>query len=69
MYSYLLNKKEGTSISLAVIVANAKIIDFAYAPNIPVAPKKKITYLAALLLSVLTTKKAILILFLHQMHR
>ncbi|MFT4800367.1 MAG: tyrosine-protein kinase Etk/Wzc, partial [Flavobacteriaceae bacterium] len=53
LYSYLLKKKEETAISLAVTVPNAKIIDVAYGSNIPVAPKKKIIYLAALLLGVL----------------
>lgn len=50
LYSYLLKKKEETDISLANTVANAKIIDKAYGNNIPVSPKKKIIYLAALLL-------------------
>ncbi|MFT4646354.1 MAG: tyrosine-protein kinase Etk/Wzc, partial [Planctomycetota bacterium] len=53
LYSYLLRKKEETAISLAVTVPNAKIIDFAYGSNIPVAPRKKIIFLAALLLGVL----------------
>ncbi|MFN0730070.1 GumC family protein [Polaribacter gochangensis] len=50
LYSYLLKKKEETDISLAVTVANAKIIDKAYGSTIPVSPKKNIIYLAALLL-------------------
>ncbi len=50
LYSYLLKKKEETAISLAVTVANAKIIDKAYGSTIPVSPKKNIIYLAALLL-------------------
>ena len=53
LYSYLLKKKEETDISLAVTVANAKIIDAAYGSTIPVSPKRKIIYLAALLLGVL----------------
>ena len=53
MYSYLLKKKEETAISLAVTVANAKIIDVAYSDGIPVSPKRKIIFLAALLLGVL----------------
>ena len=53
LYSYLLKKKEETAISLAVTVPNAKIIDVAYGNGLPVSPKKKIVYLAALLLGVL----------------
>lgn len=53
LYSYLLKKKEETDISLAVTVPNAKIIDKAYGSNIPVSPKRKIIYLAALLLGVI----------------
>ncbi|TXD47804.1 GumC family protein, partial [Polaribacter sp. IC063] len=50
LYSYLLTKKEETAISLAVTVPNAKIIDFAYSDGMPVSPKKKIVYLASLML-------------------
>ena len=46
LYSYLLKKREETSISLAVTVPNAKIIDVAYSSSIPVAPKKKIILLS-----------------------
>ena len=53
LYSYLLKKKEETAISLAVTVSNAKIIDVAYSSGIPVSPKKKIVYLAALLIGLL----------------
>ena len=42
LYSYLLKKREETSISLAVTVPNAKIIDEAYGSLIPVAPNKKL---------------------------
>ncbi|KOY50646.1 GumC family protein [Polaribacter dokdonensis] len=53
LYSYLLKKKEETAISLAVTVPNAKIIDYAYGSDIPVAPKKQIIYLAALVLGLI----------------
>ena len=53
LYSYLLKKKEETAISLAVAVANAKIIDVAYGSDIAISPKKKIIYLGALLLGLL----------------
>ena len=41
LYSYLLKKKEETAISLAVAVANAKIIDVAYGSDTAISPKKK----------------------------
>jgi len=53
LYSYLLKKKEETAISLAVAVPNAKIIDKAYGSNAPISPKRRIIYLAALLLGIL----------------
>lgn len=53
LFSYLLKKKEETAISLAVAVPNAKIIDVAYGPNKPISPKRKIVYLAALLLGLI----------------
>ena len=49
----MLKKKEETAISLAVAVANAKIIDVAYGSDIAISPKKKIIYLGALLLGLL----------------
>jgi capsular exopolysaccharide synthesis family protein len=53
LYSFLLKKKEETAISLAITVANAKVIDRAYASEKPISPKKSMIYLAALLLGVL----------------
>jgi tyrosine-protein kinase Etk/Wzc len=53
LYSYLLKKKEETAISLAVAVANAKIIDLAYGSDTAISPKKEITYLGALLLGLI----------------
>lgn len=53
LYLYLLQKREETAISLAVTVANAKIIDRAYGSDIPVSPKRKIVLLAGLLLGFL----------------
>lgn len=51
LYSYLLKKKEETSISLAVTVSNAKVIDKAYSPNKPISPRKSIIYFVSFLLS------------------
>ena len=53
LYSYLLKKKEETAISLAVTVANAKIIDVAYSDGIPVSPKRKIIFLGALMMGLI----------------
>lgn len=52
LYSYLLNKKEETAISLAAsTIPNAKTIDKAYSATIN--SKKEITYLSAFLLGLL----------------
>lgn len=53
LYLYLLEKREENAITLAVTQPNAKIIDKAYGSNIPVAPKRKIIYLASLLLGLI----------------
>nr|AOE12615.1 tyrosine-protein kinase [uncultured bacterium] len=53
LFSYLLKKKEETAISLAVTVANAKIIDVAYGSNSPIAPKRKRVYMIALVFGML----------------
>ncbi len=47
LYSYLLKKKEETSISLAITVPNAKVIDVAFSSGNPVSPSKKKIYLIA----------------------
>ena len=53
IYSYLLQKREETEISLAVTEPNAKVIDAASAGENPIAPKRNIIFLAALLLGLL----------------
>jgi capsular exopolysaccharide synthesis family protein len=50
LYLYLLQKREETAITLGMSTANAKVIDYAYTDNNPVAPKKKIIYLASMLM-------------------
>ena len=50
LYLYLLEKREESAINHGVSTPNAKIVDKAYASNNPVAPKKVVIILAALVL-------------------
>lgn len=53
LYLYLLQKREETAISLSATEPNARVIDRAKADDIAISPKKKIVYLAGLLLGLL----------------
>ncbi|WP_417619712.1 GumC family protein [Oceanihabitans sediminis] len=50
LYLLLLQKREEAAIKMAVTSANVKVIDYAITNAIPVAPKRKIIYLGALLM-------------------
>ena len=52
LYLYLLNKQEETQLNLAVAESNARIIDLAYGPSAPVAPKASMIFAIALLAGV-----------------
>ena len=53
LYLYLLQKQEETDISLAVTTANSKVIDVAYGSHKPVAPRKMIILLAAIIIGMI----------------
>ncbi|WP_452229289.1 MULTISPECIES: GumC family protein [unclassified Lacinutrix] len=50
LYVLLLQKREEAAITMAVTSANVKVIDYAITNSIPVAPKRKIVLLGALLM-------------------
>lgn len=53
LYLYLLQKREETAIFLAATEPNARVVDVAKGSMSPVAPKKNIIYLGALVLGIL----------------
>lgn len=53
LYLYLLEKREEAEISTVALAPNAKVIDKAFSSNIPVAPKKMVVMLAALIIGLL----------------
>ncbi len=56
LYLYLLQKREETSLSLAITVSNSKIIDEAYSDGNKTGPKKSLVIIISILLSIgLTT--------------
>ena len=53
LYLLLLQKREEAAITMAITSANVKVIDYAITNAIPVAPKRKIIVLGALLMGIL----------------
>ncbi|MCW5515574.1 GumC family protein [Muriicola sp. Z0-33] len=54
LYLYLLQKREEAQIAVASQAPKSKVIDYAYNPsNLPVSPRSRIVYLAALILGML----------------
>ena len=53
VYLFLLQKREESILSNAITVDKARVVDTAYSNGKPVSPKKKVTYLAAILLGML----------------
>lgn len=64
LYLFLLQKREETSISLAVTTPKARVVNPAYTFLNPVAPKTQITYLAAVLLGLLLPTLILYVYFL-----
>lgn len=50
LYTFLLNKREETALQLAITEANIRIVEHPFGSEIPVAPRKFVISLAALLL-------------------
>ena len=53
LYLILLEKREEAAVSYAVIVSNVKVIDYGITNRTPVAPKRQLIYLGALVLGLL----------------
>ncbi|WP_456424774.1 GumC family protein [Lutibacter sp.] len=64
LYLYLLQKREENAITLAVTAPNAKVIDRAYGSSIPVAPKPRLIYMAAILVGVIIPLIVLYLIFL-----
>jgi tyrosine-protein kinase Etk/Wzc len=64
LYLFLLQKREEASVSKAVTSPSIKVVDYAMTNYIPIAPKRSIIYLAALLIGLLIPFGILYVLFL-----
>lgn len=53
LYLYLLQKREESQITFASAAPKSKIVDAAYGSTLPISPKPKIVYLAAIIIGLL----------------
>lgn len=53
LYTYLLNKREETALQLAITEANIRIVEHPFGGRTPIAPRKLVISLAALLLGII----------------
>lgn len=54
IYTFLLQKKEETALSYVSTVSDSRVIDKAESSDKPVSPKKKVVYLASILIALLS---------------
>jgi tyrosine-protein kinase Etk/Wzc len=64
LYLFLLQKREEAAVSKAVTSPSIKVVDYAMTNYIPIAPKRSIIYLAALLVGLLIPFGIVYVLFL-----
>lgn len=53
LYLYLLQKREENEIAMASTLGSVKVLDYAYSSREPIAPKKQIIFLGAILLGLI----------------
>lgn len=53
LYTFLLNKREETALQLAITEANIRVVERPYGSDIPIAPRKAVISLFALLLGII----------------
>jgi capsular exopolysaccharide synthesis family protein len=64
LYLFLLQKREEASVAKAITTPSIKVVDYAMTNHVPVAPKRGVIYLTALLIGLLFPFGIIYVLFL-----
>jgi tyrosine-protein kinase Etk/Wzc len=64
LYLFLLQRREEASVTKAITTPSIKVVDYAITNFIPIAPKRSIIYLAALLIGLLIPFAIVYVLFL-----